>query len=196
MTEAAALDRLGLLTHFRSLSGGASQPGAVTEMDLFQAALTIRREIGDRAGIAESLFGVGLVHQILRNDWDTAMSMFREAMTMADEHGDDLTRSEIHRHVGFYYVTRDPQPMRAVEHLLTSFDLRVSYGDERWIPSGALALGQAEFTAGLLADAIDHLTLARERAQAASLRGHTVEQADEWLNRAHAAQQNDARITH
>jgi hypothetical protein len=159
-------------------------------MDLFQAALTIRREIGDQAGIAESLFGVGLVHQVLRGDWDTAMPIFREAMTLADARGDDLTRSEIYRHVGFYYVVRDPQAMLAVQHLRTSFDLRVSFGDERWIPSGALALGQAELTAGLVTDAIDHLKLARSRAQAAGLRGHSVEHAEEWLNRAYAAQQN------
>jgi tetratricopeptide (TPR) repeat protein len=196
LTEAAALDRLGMLMHFRGLAAGASQPGVVTEMDLFQAALTIRREIGDRAGIAESLFGVALVHQLLRNDWDTAMPLFREAMALADEYADDLTRSEIYRHVGFYYVVRDPQPMLAVQHLRTSYELRLSYGDERWIPGGALALGQAELTAGLLADAIDHLKRARDGAGEAGLRGHAASQADEWLNRALAAQQSQSQTVY
>lgn len=189
LTEAAALDRLGMLTHFRALGRGSGDVDAASEMDLFEQALATRRKIGDNAGIAESLFGIGLAHQVHRGDWDTAMPIFREAQALAEEHADDLTKSEIQRHIGFYYAVREVQPALAVEYLRTSLELRISFGDERWIPSGTLALGQAELSAGMLTDAIEHLQLAKSQAQAAQLRGHSIDQADEWLRRAQDAQQ-------
>src|SRR5919112_1023789 len=56
-TEAAAIDRLGMLMHFRQLDGDFAQEDTAGEEALFQRALTIRREIGDLAGAADSLFG-------------------------------------------------------------------------------------------------------------------------------------------
>ena len=107
--EAAALDRLGMLTHFRALEDDLAKADSEAEERLFQEALSIRREIGDAAGTAESLFGLGLVHQVLRGDWDTAMPYYREALQLAEKHGDLLLRSEVHRHIGFYHTTSDLQ---------------------------------------------------------------------------------------
>lgn len=187
-TEAAAIDRLAMLMHFRALDQGRDAAGADAEEALFQQALAIRREIGDQAGVAESLFGVGLVHQVLRRDWDAAMPCFREALALAEAHGDDLLRSEVHRHVGFFSMVKDVEPERAVHHLRISLELRERWGDPRWIPSGKLALGQAELVAGRRPEAIEHLRQAVRLAREAGLRERRIQVAEEWLRRAESGE--------
>jgi tetratricopeptide (TPR) repeat protein len=190
-TEAAALDRLGMLTHFRALERGSGEADA--EEALFRQALAIRRDVGDLPGVAESLFGLGLVHQVLRRDWDAAMPYFWRAMALAEEHGDGLTRSEVHRHVGFFYLVEDVQPEKAVHHLRISLELRQRLGDRRWIPSGTLALGQAELVAGMSLEALHHLRLAITQARQAGVRRHSIEEAEEWLRQ---AESGGAPISH
>jgi tetratricopeptide (TPR) repeat protein len=185
-TKAAALDRLGWLLHFQALDHGVEHADADAEEALFQQALAIRRDIQDPAGVAGSLFGVGLVQQVLRRDWDAAMPYFWEALALADQHGDELTRSEVHRHVGFFYLVNDVQPDRALHHLRISLQLRERHGDPRWIPSGTLALGQGELAAGNRAEAIRRLREAVGQARAAGLRQRRIDQAEEALRRAEA----------
>lgn len=193
VTESAALDRLGWLLHFQTLDQGLDKADADAEEALFQQALAIRRDTGDLAGVAGSLFGVGLVHQVLRNDWDAAMPYYWEALSLADEHADEITRSEVHRHVGFYYLVRDVQPDNARHHLLISQQLREEHGDPRWIPSGTLALGQAELRLGNRAQAVRHLREAVRQAREAGLRPRRIEAAEEALRQAEADDPPDRR---
>jgi tetratricopeptide (TPR) repeat protein len=168
--EAAVLDRLGMLMHFQALEGDPTLADSDGEEALFRQALTIRRELGDQAGIAESLFGLGLVHQVLRNDWDAAMPCFTEALDLADAHGDLLLRSEVHRHVGFYYYANsDLHSDKALEHLRISHELRAQLGDPRWIPGGTMALGLAELADGLREQGLARVREAIAQAHAADL---------------------------
>jgi tetratricopeptide (TPR) repeat protein len=185
-TEAAALDRLGWLLHFQALDHGVEQADADAEESLFQQALAIWQDIDDLSGVAGSLFGVGLVRQVLHRDWDAAMPYFRQALTLADQHGGVITRSEAHRHVGFFYLVKDVQPHKALHHLRISLQLRERHGDPRWIPSGTLALGQAELAAGNRAEAIRRLREAVGQTRAAGLRQRRIDQAEEALRRAEA----------
>jgi len=146
--EAAAIDRLGMLMHFRALGEDLAHADTAAEEALFQQALIIRREIGDLAGAADSLFGIGLVHQVFSDDWATAMPYYWEALALAEQHAGPLSRSEVHRHVGFFYLVSDVQPERALFHLRTSAELRDEHGDPRWIPGGLLALGEALIATG------------------------------------------------
>ncbi|GIH17035.1 tetratricopeptide repeat protein [Rugosimonospora africana] len=183
--EAAALDRLGWLMHFEALDRGVDATFAEDEEALFQRALEIRREIGDLGGSAGSLFGVGLVHQVLRGDWDTAMPYFWDALALGD-HADLLSRSEIHRHVGFYYLVRDVQLEKAIEYLQTSLYLREAHGDPRWTYSGLLALGEAEVEAGRRAEGLAHLRDAVRMAREAGIRADRVSRAEQALQQAEA----------
>jgi tetratricopeptide (TPR) repeat protein len=191
--EAAALDRLGWLLHFGAIDRGLERADADAEEALFQRALTIRRELGDPAGTAASLFGVGLVHQVLRRDWVTAMPYFREALALAEEHGDELTRSEVHRHIGFSHLVHDGQLDEALRHLRISLDLREQRGDPRWTPSGTLALGQAQLVAGNRAEAVRLLRAAVRQSREAGLRQRRIEQAEDWLRRAESGEVPDLR---
>jgi len=192
-TEAGALDQLGWLLHFRTLDGDLDGAEPEAERSLFERALAIRRELGDLAGTAASLFGIGLVHQVLRRDWDAAMPCFREALALADEHANALVRSECHRHVGFYFMVEDVRPEEALRHLRISLELREQWGDPRWVPSGTLALGHAELVAGMRAEGIEHIRQAVQQSREAGLSPRRIQSAEDWLRRAEAGETPGSR---
>lgn len=191
--EAAVLHQRGWLMHWKALEsrvdGQFRNADPDAEEALFQRALDIRRSLDDRAGIAASLFGVGLVRQVLNGDPAGAIGLFREALPLAEEHGDLITRSEIHRHIGFYHLVDEKDYDEALRYLRISLELRRQHGDPRWIPSGTLALGQAYVMADRPAEAVEYLRTAVEESRAAGLLRQRVEQAEAWLARAGAARQ-------
>ena len=49
-----------------------------------------------RQGVPESLFHVGLVHQVLHGDWDVSIPLFREGLSLAEPDADVHPRGELH----------------------------------------------------------------------------------------------------
>jgi hypothetical protein len=182
------LDRQAMLMHFRALEGDLDEADSDGEEALFQQALDIRRNLGDPAGTAASLFGVGLVHQVLRQDWTAAMPYYWEALELADQYGDLLLRSEVHRHVGFYYAMSDLQSDKALEHLRISHELRAELGDPRWIPGGTVALGIAELADGLREQGLAHVRQAVAQAHEAGLSAERIAWMEQFLAKAEAGQ--------
>ena len=95
--EAFALSRRGLALHGEFLRD-RSRGEPPEEMPYFERALAIRRETGDEHDIAESLFHVGLVHQVVRDDNETARPLFEESLRRAP---DPLMQSYVLRHIAF-----------------------------------------------------------------------------------------------
>jgi len=192
--EAAATDRLGLALHYeniaRLMQGLELAPADIdAEEMLFREALDLREADDDRAGVAQSLFGLGLVFQVLRRDWASAMPRFWRALEIVEEIGDaaDLyTRSEVHRHVGFYYLVEEVRLDEAVRHLQRSLDLRKQLGDARVIPSGLVALGEAELVAGHPEQAVELLEQALLIARQAGLLPERINDAEHTLQDARA----------
>ena len=181
--------------HYRNI---AKLVGGITPADvdvaaeeaLMRRALAVWEEIGDPAGTARALFGVGLVLQVLRRDWAAAMPYFWRSFGLAEaveESGDLYGRSEIHRHVGFYYLIEDVRPQEAVRQLGYSLALRERLGDPRRIPSALVALGEAEMAAGNLPRAIELLSRALTLARQADLQPWRVRDAEQSLRAAEAA---------
>ena len=142
------------------------------------------------AGTARALFGVGLVFQVLRRDWAAAMPYFWQSFGLAEaveESGDLYGRSEIHRHLGFYYLVEDVRPNEAVRQLGYSLALREKLGDPRRIPSALAALGEAEMAAGDLQRAVELLSRAVAAARDADLLPWRIQDAEENLRNAEAA---------
>ncbi len=142
------------------------------------------------AGTAQALFGLGLVYQVLHQDWMTAMPYFWQALDLVskpDTGADHYLRSEVHRHVGFYYLVEDVRPPEAVRHLQVSLELREELADPRRIPSALVALAQAESSAGNHDRAVDLLTRAVAEARAAGLMPQRIEDAEQALREAQAA---------
>ncbi|WP_157987587.1 tetratricopeptide repeat protein [Jiangella endophytica] len=194
VAEAATLHWQAMALHYRVIDGGRAAlaelaPSSIeAEEALFTRALDLRRAVGDRAGVAESLFGVGLVHQVLRDDWDAAMPYFREALAEAGAHGDLYTRSETYRHVGFFHLVVSGRPDEAVDHLRRSLELRVELADPRLLASASLSLGQALLVAGRRDDGLAALRDAVDQAAGAGLRPVWADGAAGWLRRAEAGE--------
>lgn len=190
--RARALDLLGMAAHGENITrlmAGGTIPAEDIEAEerLFRLALTAWQEAGARAAAAYSHFGLGLVYQVLRRDWTTAMPFYWQALELAyapDSDGDLYLRSEVHRHVGFYYLVEDEQPSEAVRHLQLSLDLREELGDPRRVPSGQVALGRAELAAGHRERAIELLTSAVSRAREAGLLAERIADAEDALREA------------
>ncbi len=193
--EAAAADRLGLALHYENIARlmqGIELPRADIDAEeaLFPEALDFREAAGDLAGVAQSLFGLGLVFQVLHRDWTAAMPHFWRALEIIADIGEasDLyTRSEIHRHVGFYYLVEEVRLDDAARHLRRSLELREQLGDPRVIPSGLVALGEAELAAGHCAHAVELLTEAVLTAQRAGLFTERIKDAEQTLQGARAS---------
>ena len=175
----------------RLVDGAALSDADVTaEEELMRRALAAWRETGDAVGTALALFGVSLVFQVLRRDWDAGMPYLWQAFGLAEaveESGDLYGASEIRRHVGFYYLHEDVRPREAVRQLERSLALRERLGDLRRVPSALVALGQAELAAGDPQRAAEFLYRAAELARAADLLPWRIRDAETTLAEAEAA---------
>lgn len=174
------------------LAGGAalSDADVAAEEELMRRALDAWRETGNAAGAARALFGVSLVFQVLHRDWDAGMPYLWQAFGLAEaveESGDLYGASEIHRHLGFYYLYKDVRAREAVRQLGHSLALRERLGDLRRVPSALVALGQAELAAGDPRRAAEFLYRAVELARAADLLPWRIRDAEQTLAQAEAA---------
>ena len=193
--EALAITGLGMTSHGRNimrLADGAAPSDAdvAAEEELMRRALAAWQETGDAAGTARALFGVSLVFQVLRRDWDAGMPYLWQAFGLAEaveESGDLYGASEIRRHLGFYYLYKDVRPGEAVRQLGHSLTLRERLGDLRRVPSALVALGQAELAAGDPRRAAGHLYRAVELARAGGLLPWRIRDAEQTLAAAEAA---------
>ena len=160
------------------------------EEDLMRHALAIWRETGDAAGTGRGLFGLSLVFQVLRRDWAAAMPYLWQSFGLAEaleESGDLYGRSEIHRHLGFYYLAEDVRPREAVRQLGYSLALREKLGDPRRVPSALVALGEAEMAAGNPRRAAGLLSRAVTLARETSLLPWRIQDAEQNLCQAEEA---------
>ena len=193
--EALAITGLGMTSHGRNimrLADGAAPSDADVgaEEELMRRALAAWQETGDAAGTARALFGVSLVFQVLRRDWDAGMPYLWQAFGLAEaveESGDLYGASEIRRHLGFYYLYKDVRPGEAVRQLGHSLALRERLGDLRRVPSALVALGRAELAAGEPRRAAGFLFRAVELARAAGLLPWRIREAEQALAEAEAA---------
>jgi tetratricopeptide (TPR) repeat protein len=191
--QASALDALGMLAHYENITklmGGSavSEAEIAAEERLFRRALACWQEVGEPPDSAQSLFGLGLVYQVLHSDWTTAMPYYWQALGLVtgQEAAGPYLRSEVHRHVGFYFLIEASQPAEAVRHLQISLDLREELGDPRRVPSGLVALAQAELEAGGRERAIELLRRAVAESREAGLLLAWVENAERALAEAEA----------
>ena len=62
----------------------------------------MREEIGDRAGMAESLHNIGIVHGN-RGEWNEALRSLKQSQMIRNEMGDKLGQAETHWELGILY---------------------------------------------------------------------------------------------
>ncbi|AZQ32522.1 tetratricopeptide repeat protein [Streptomyces cyaneochromogenes] len=71
------------------------------ELELFERAARLYRQLGDVRGEGEALFWVGTFHQVVRDDTETALPAFTRSLDLATRADDRLTISYALRHLGF-----------------------------------------------------------------------------------------------
>ena len=179
---AAALDQLGTVRHWRNLEpwDGDGFPKAAPEdvaeeLGLVEQALAIRRTLGHEVEIGESVFRVGLVHQLFNGDWDQAERCFAEARRLAEAAGHCWLLFETRRHLGAVAWHRGDFD-QAIEHLGASLEhsLRIGWHGGA---TALIALGRCELTAGRRRDGIEHLRRGIELAESHRMRSHIVDPA-------------------
>jgi hypothetical protein len=193
--EARAVGGLGMTLHYRCIAqlvAGETVADAdvAAEEELMLRSLALWQETGDAAGTAQALFGVSLVFQVLRRDWRAGMPYLWQAFGLAEaveESGDLYGRSEICRHVGFYYLVEDIRPHEAVRQLEYSLALRERLGDPRRVPSALVALGEAELAAGNPGRAADLFGQAVTLSRQSSLLAWRIADAEDNLRAAQEA---------
>jgi hypothetical protein len=193
--EAFAVGGLGLVHHYRNIAKlidgvALTEAEVAAEEELMRQALAIWRDTGDAAGTARGLFGMSLVFQVLRRDWPAGMPYLWQAFGLAEaaeEAGDLYGCSEIHRHLGFYYLAEDVRPREAVRQLEHSLALRERLDDPRRVPSALVALGEAELAAGDPRRAAGLLSQAVTVAREAGLLPWRIHDAEQNLRQAEAA---------
>jgi tetratricopeptide (TPR) repeat protein len=193
--QARAVAGLGMTEHHRNIArlvtgAAVADADVAAEEELMRRALALWQETGEAAGTALALFGVSLVFQVLRRDWAAAMPYLWQAFGMAEaveESGDLYGRSEICRHVGFYYLVEDVRPAEAVRQLGHSLALRERIGDPRRLPSALVALGEAKMAAGNPRDAAGLFGRAVTLAHGTELLPWRIRDAEENLRQAEAA---------
>jgi tetratricopeptide (TPR) repeat protein len=142
---AAAFDLRGRALHARFLADrdGGEPEG---ELELFERALALRRA-DDLRGRAESLFHVGLVHQVVRGDGERSEPFFEESYRLAGEAGDPVLESYAVRHLGWTRQERgDVDGARAAFE--ESLRLRERDGFVPGVGAAALALAGFESEQG------------------------------------------------
>ena len=128
-------DAIGFSLHTSYLESDRSKEPE-QEMDFFKRGLDLRKEHGSPSQIAESVFHIGLVHDVIRREYDLALPYHQQAYKLAKQAGDKLIMSYAVRHIGFTKLTQEDIE-GATEAFSESLELRRSI---RFIPGEAFAL--------------------------------------------------------
>jgi tetratricopeptide (TPR) repeat protein len=193
--EAAILAARGMVLHFRAIELPREERAEIDagpEQELFERALAIRRAIGDEHGIAESLWQLGLVHQVLRRDYAAAAPYLGDALAAVERlpDADPWLRSEVYRHVGFERLLDEDYDV-ALTYLRRSQEVRDQLAEQRWRAGGLTALAMAARLAGDADEALAYARQAIGTARADGLSERHVAAAEAELQAAAGAARQD-----
>lgn len=128
-------DAMGFSLHAAYLAGDRSKEPE-NELDFFERGLELRKTGGTIGQVAESLFHIGLVFDVIRQDYGQALAYHEEAYKLACEVDDKVIASYAIRHIGFARLAAE-ELAAARQALTESLDLREAAG---FIPGTAFAL--------------------------------------------------------
>lgn len=119
--------------------------------ELFTRARDLFREAGDRSGVAQETFFLGLTWE-QEEKLDRAAPLYEQARTLAEEIGDRSTLSYALRHLGGLAESRGDLD-EALVLQRRSLALREEIGFVRLVPFALIAVGDLERKKGALSDA-------------------------------------------
>ena len=168
-------DAMGFSLHAAYLESDRSKEPE-QEMDFFKLGLDLRKEHGSSSHIAESVFHIGLVHDVVRQEYDKALPYHQEAYKLAMEADEKLTMSYAIRHIGFTKLANE-DIAGATEAFTESLELRQSI---RFVPGVAFALATLARVSKMSGDIIQALNQFKEARDLLLLLGAEPQVA--WIN--------------
>ncbi|WP_433438168.1 hypothetical protein [Nonomuraea sp. CA-141351] len=165
----------GRVAHARFLDG---QGEDAEELALFERAVALYRLVGDVRGEGAALFWVGVFHQVVRRDQESARAAFERSHDLATKAGDKLTLSYVLRHLGIAeHVAGRLQAAR--ERLEESVRLRREIGFQAGVAANLVGLAYIAVAEGRHDDAVAVLDEAGEIAEANGAAGvmRSIEEA-------------------
>ncbi|MFG1690306.1 hypothetical protein ACGFNP_59870 [Nonomuraea sp. NPDC049269] len=169
----------GRIIHGRFLDGEKEDPA---ELTLFERAARLYQALGDVRGEGESLFWIGIFHQVVRQDDDTAVPALERSRELAAQAGDKLTMSYALRHLGIAeHVAGRLGPAR--ERLEESVRLRRELGFLPGVAANLIGLAYITAAEGRRDEALEVLAEAGEIAEATGAHGilRSVEETHKTL---------------
>ncbi|SCG41077.1 tetratricopeptide repeat protein [Micromonospora inositola] len=157
----------GRALHVRFLEERVEDPH---ELELFERAAELYRQLGDPRGEGEALFRVGSVHQVVRGDHDAAVPAFVRARELATQVGDRLTLSYVLRHLAFVEQAAG-RTAEAVELMAESTRLRREIGFLPGVAANLVGLGYLTAEAGQPDRALSFIDEAATVAEVAGAHG-------------------------
>jgi len=158
--EARLLQEQGRIVHAKFLVEWEEDP---RESKLFERSLELAREAGDGRLESWGRFWIGLVHQVVRGDHDSALPHFEAAYEWANANGETLLQSYAIRHLGVAWYERG-RTADALQALEESVELRRQEGFLPGVAAGLLTLGEIAVEQGRPHDARRLLAEAKEAA--------------------------------
>ncbi len=133
-------------------------------IDYYQQSLTIKREIGDRNGEANSLIGLGNAYDSL-GQYPRAIDYQEQSLTIKREIGDRNGEANSLIGLGNAYYSLGQYP-RAIDYYEQSLNIKQEIGDRNSEANSLIGLGNAYDSLGQYPRAIDYyeqsLTIKRE----------------------------------
>lgn len=153
-------DAIGFSLHTSYLESNKSQEPE-KEMDFFKRGLDLRKEHGSSSQVAESVFHIGLVHDVIRQEYDKALPYHQEAYKLATETDDKLIMSYAIRHIGFTKLAVEDLA-GAKQDFTESLELRESIGFKPGIAFSLATLARVELMENNNKQALAYLKKARK----------------------------------
>ncbi|MEV4107471.1 tetratricopeptide repeat protein [Nonomuraea sp. NPDC049695] len=179
----------GRVLHARFLDGQGADDGhgaddgqgaGKEELALFERAAELYRLVGDVRGEGEALFWVGVFHQVVRRDQESARPVLERSHELAAKAGDKLTLSYALRHLGIAeHVAGRLETAR--ERLEESVRLRRELGFLAGVAANLVGLAYIAIAEGRRDDAVAVLDEAAEIAETNGAAGvmRSIEEARE-----------------
>jgi tetratricopeptide (TPR) repeat protein len=155
----------GRLVHAQFLNDRNEYPP-----ELFERAVALYTKAGETRGEAEALFWLGIYHQVVHGDHDTALPHFERARDLALAVDDKLTLSYVVRHLGFVEL-ENGNTEAGRELLEQSVALRREVGFPAGVAAGLLSLAYVAHRSGDHATVKSLLDEASATAEAAGANG-------------------------
>ncbi|HYD79185.1 MAG TPA: tetratricopeptide repeat protein [Paucimonas sp.] len=138
---ADATDALGLALYVQAFEDGQIDPA----LRRFREAYALRKKLGDRRGMSESLFHIGLTYEHkpepTAEDKESARKYYEQSLKIAKANGYKREMSYAHRHLGS--LLQDGGKLEAaLAHFLKSHALRREIGYFLYLPPASAAIGE------------------------------------------------------